>query len=537
MAFPRLNETITALLVLSVLYQSIQMATYKPRHRIGREETELMQAKYTSGGVTPRDGALPQPPPQPQPERAGSRGGAAKLGRSSRGRGGKVGVAAGRAAVREGGGRGTPRQQGQQQREGERETEGGGGGAGVSIEAISEAEARRYVADMEDVPVGGGGEGGEAEEEGEGAEQGDELPASHPPERPITLGGEPKWHHPMSGQFGGIGWPKDNSEERLYLLNRTHFLLHQHQFEADGQRGGWISANGRPRSAILRYPTLLPSGEQAVEQVGFLAEDLDLLPYNDTRWRFGTCAIISNSGSLLHSRYGNEIDAHDAVMRINHAPVMGFRRFVGIKTTFDICNRPHAKRLSKLSVLRKGQKSSLVLFEALNWTVYYRLYRQLFKLYPFPGTVVLSPDLLIAAMQLWRRLALNFPKDAYSCSAIKRAASQGTDNKRCQYMKHDCESQICKPSSGFFALVFAAQMCNQIDMYGFEAYRFNSQMAKATKYHYFDDETGMTNVHSFVLLMKVFKFLSQRYPIRIRTSEHGSIDLEADEIRRRRLRF
>lgn len=40
-------------------------------------------------------------------------------------------------------------------------------------------------------------------------------------------------------------------------------------------------------------------------------------------------------------------------------------------------------------------------------------------------------------------------------------------------------------------------------MYGFEAYRFNSKMEKSTKYHYFDDETGTTNVHSFVLLMKV----------------------------------
>ena len=40
-------------------------------------------------------------------------------------------------------------------------------------------------------------------------------------------------------------------------------------------------------------------------------------------------------------------------------------------------------------------------------------------------------------------------------------------------------------------------------MYGFEAYRFNNKMEKLRKYHYFDDETGTTNVHSFVLLMKV----------------------------------
>lgn len=85
--------------------------------------------------------------------------------------------------------------------------------------------------------------------------------------------------------------------------------------------------------------------------------------------------------------------------------------------------RPHANRLSKLSVLRKHQKSSLVVFESLNWNVYYRLYKHLFKAFPFPGTVVLSPDLMIATMELWKKLASKFPKYAYSCSAIKRWGS------------------------------------------------------------------------------------------------------------------
>ena len=82
--------------------------------------------------------------------------------------------------------------------------------------------------------------------------------------------------------------------------------------------------------------------------------------------------------------------------------------------------RPHAHRLSKISQLRKGEKTSLVLFESLNWNVYYRLYRHLFKAFPFPGTVVLSPDLMLSMLELWKKLAMKFPEQAYSCRAIAR---------------------------------------------------------------------------------------------------------------------
>jgi hypothetical protein len=40
-----------------------------------------------------------------------------------------------------------------------------------------------------------------------------------------------------------------------------------------------------------------------------------------TERKFGTCAVVGNSGTLLLQRLGAEIDAHDAVIRVNHAPV------------------------------------------------------------------------------------------------------------------------------------------------------------------------------------------------------------------------
>ncbi|CAG0919843.1 unnamed protein product [Notodromas monacha] len=50
--------------------------------------------------------------------------------------------------------------------------------------------------------------------------------------------------------------------------------------------------------------------------------------------RFNSCAVVTNAGSLL----GSNLDAHEVVMRFNHAPVTGFEKDVGTKTTFRVIN-------------------------------------------------------------------------------------------------------------------------------------------------------------------------------------------------------
>lgn len=47
----------------------------------------------------------------------------------------------------------------------------------------------------------------------------------------------------------------------------------------------------------------------------------------------GSCALVFSSGSLLRHEYGEEIDAHDSVVRFNLAPVTGYERHVGKRTT------------------------------------------------------------------------------------------------------------------------------------------------------------------------------------------------------------
>ena len=57
-----------------------------------------------------------------------------------------------------------------------------------------------------------------------------------------------------------------------------------------------------------------------------------------------TCAGLANSGWMLKHEYGEEIDQHDGVFRINYPPVKKFSKHVGSRTTHDIANMHHAKR-------------------------------------------------------------------------------------------------------------------------------------------------------------------------------------------------
>jgi len=47
---------------------------------------------------------------------------------------------------------------------------------------------------------------------------------------------------------------------------------------------------------------------------------------------WGSCAYVALGDNLLRSERGAEIDAHDVVMRLGHAPVKGYEKHVGSRT-------------------------------------------------------------------------------------------------------------------------------------------------------------------------------------------------------------
>ncbi|PKA64030.1 hypothetical protein AXF42_Ash005042 [Apostasia shenzhenica] len=62
--------------------------------------------------------------------------------------------------------------------------------------------------------------------------------------------------------------------------------------------------------------------------------------------QFRTCAVIGNSGDLLKTEFGQEIDEHDAVFRDNEAPVNEkYAKHVGLKRDFRLVVRGAARNM------------------------------------------------------------------------------------------------------------------------------------------------------------------------------------------------
>ncbi|CBI28339.3 unnamed protein product, partial [Vitis vinifera] len=54
--------------------------------------------------------------------------------------------------------------------------------------------------------------------------------------------------------------------------------------------------------------------------------------------RYSSCAVVGNSGILLRSDYGEMIDSHEAVIRLNNARLDRFEHNVGSKTSISFIN-------------------------------------------------------------------------------------------------------------------------------------------------------------------------------------------------------
>jgi hypothetical protein len=66
--------------------------------------------------------------------------------------------------------------------------------------------------------------------------------------------------------------------------------------------------------------------------------------------QYSSCAVVGNSGILLKSDYGELIDSHEVVIRLNNARTGGFERNVGWKTNVSFVN----SNILHLCTRRKG---------------------------------------------------------------------------------------------------------------------------------------------------------------------------------------
>ncbi|XP_022725800.1 LOW QUALITY PROTEIN: sialyltransferase-like protein 1 [Durio zibethinus] len=79
--------------------------------------------------------------------------------------------------------------------------------------------------------------------------------------------------------------------------------------------------------------------------------------------QFHTCAVVGNSGDLLKTEFGKEIDSHDAVIRDNEAPVNErYAKYVGLKRNFRLVVRGAARNMVKIL---KGSDDEVLIIKSL----------------------------------------------------------------------------------------------------------------------------------------------------------------------------
>ncbi|XP_056606532.1 beta-galactoside alpha-2,6-sialyltransferase 2b [Triplophysa dalaica] len=123
--------------------------------------------------------------------------------------------------------------------------------------------------------------------------------------------------------------------QRLQQVIKDYVRVNTHKVLYKGRRNA--SRSGQELLCQMKRQTRLKNLDSS-EQPFFRLDFQRWFPSQPLQKVYKTCAVVSSAGSILNSLMGREIDSHEAVLRFNSAPSIGYERDVGNKTTIRIMN-------------------------------------------------------------------------------------------------------------------------------------------------------------------------------------------------------
>ncbi|KAI4584596.1 hypothetical protein MJG53_007875 [Ovis ammon polii x Ovis aries] len=268
--------------------------------------------------------------------------------------------------------------------------------------------------------------------------------------------------------------------------------------------------------------------------------------------RFKTCAVVGNSGILLDSECGKEIDSHNFVIRCNLAPVVEFAADVGTKSDFITMNpsvvqrafggfrnesdrEKFVRRLSMLNdsvlwipafMVKGGEKhvewvNALILKNKLKVRTAYPSLRLIhavrgsfcfFTLKVMKTNSFVMPEISADIVQP-EAILFTFNR-IFLWSQAQSSVVEGywLTNK----------VPIKRPSTGLLMYTLATRFCDEIHLYGFWPFPKDLN-GKAVKYHYYDDLKyryfSNASPHRMPLEFKTLNVLHNRGALKLTTGK------------------
>jgi hypothetical protein len=201
-----------------------------------------------------------------------------------------------------------------------------------------------------------------------------------------------------------------------------------------------------------------------------------LLELQGLRRRLRTCAVVGGSGILAQHPRGKEIDAAEAVFRVNNCPVRGFEHMAGGKTTFRFLNSPRSLTWAKDVKAKKTIPELEGNEHVIIWGSSDTRERLASYVERQPNSTVVKAD----------------------TSFRKHCAGKAfwADEEVAQHKKQS-GAKLFEITFGFEAVAHALFACERVSIYGFfldhaDAQRQTNAVggkAMATPYHYYENQT------------------------------------------------
>ncbi len=202
------------------------------------------------------------------------------------------------------------------------------------------------------------------------------------------------------------------------------------------------------------------------------------LPKQSPQFRYKSCAVIGNGGVLKRYAFGKAIDSHEAVFRLNQAPVKSYERLVGSKTTYRVLNNkwttvyfednvpstnvPGGTKQLARYLINQEQANSTFIVTRSESRIFESLANTQRRRRPDLNTLYMSPHIIREC----RKMLI-----AYG-----------------EVLSEDEVHEEITPSTGLVAVYLAMQMCSAVSVYGFnllDGKRKTEMKEHNTTYHYF----------------------------------------------------